>query len=151
MIQLNKDSAAGLIFIAIGGFFAIDALLHLRLGSAFSMGPGYFPLILGALLAGLGTAILVAGLRQASQPFGPVPWRGAGLTLGAIAIFAVCVRGAGFGPSLALALLMVGRASGKLSWTATLVLTVVLTVLSVLLFVEALGLPYPVIGKWIGG
>lgn len=150
MTRLNKDLAAGLIFILIGGFFALNAAFTLRLGQALSMGPGYFPLILGGLLAALGLAIASNGLRHGAEPLGAVPWRGLVLVLGAILVFSATVRGAGLAPALALSILMAARAPKTLGWTASLVLSVLLTIFCLLVFVKGLGLPYPVFGRWLG-
>ena len=58
-----KDILAGLIFVGFG------ARLRLRragyeLGTAFRMGPGYFPLVLAGLLAFLGVAIVARRHRR---------------------------------------------------------------------------------------
>ena len=62
----TQDIGAGVIFIAIGLLFGVGAL-HLELGTALRMGPGYFPLILAGLLVALGLAIV--GIR--ARPLGP--------------------------------------------------------------------------------
>ena len=49
-----KDCAAGMLFVAIGLLFAVNAWLGLSIGSAFAMGPGYFPILLGVILIGFG-------------------------------------------------------------------------------------------------
>jgi hypothetical protein len=46
----RKDFNAGILYIAIGGFFAGFATNY-PMGTAVRMGPAYFPSILGALLA----------------------------------------------------------------------------------------------------
>jgi hypothetical protein len=150
MTHLNKDLAAGLIFIAIGGFFALDAWFHLRIGRALSMGPGYFPVILGGLLAALGASIAASGLRHGAAPIGTIPWRGLVLVLGAILVFSATVRGAGLAPALAISILMAARAPKTLGWTASLTLALLLTIFCLLVFVKGLGLPYPIFGRWLG-
>lgn len=54
----TSDLVAGLIFAALGAAFAIGALGY-ELGSLLEMGPGYLPLALGLVLAGLGLATVV--------------------------------------------------------------------------------------------
>ena len=51
-----KDCVAGTLFVAIGLLFAVNAWLRLSVGSALAMGPGYFPILLGLILIGLGAA-----------------------------------------------------------------------------------------------
>ena len=57
-IKSPKDFWAGLMFIGMGGFFAIWALTHYQMGTAVRMGPAYFPAMLGGLLAFLGAIVL---------------------------------------------------------------------------------------------
>lgn len=146
-----KDLAAGAVFVVIGGFFAGNALLTLRMGSTLNMGPGFFPAVLGSLLVLLGIAIAAEGLGRPAEAFGEVSWRGIVLVIGAIVVFGVTVRGLGFGPSLFLCVFMAGLSSGRMGWRMAAVVAAVLTVFSIGVFVEALGLPYPIIGRWLGG
>ena len=57
-IKSPKDFWAGVMFIGMGGFFAIWALTHYQMGTAVRMGPAYFPAVLGGLLAFLGAIVL---------------------------------------------------------------------------------------------
>ena len=145
-----KELASGLVFVVIGGFFAGNAALYLRMGTSLNMGPGYFPFILGLVLIGLGIAIAVSGMKTPAEPAPPIPWRGMVLVISAIVFFGVTVRGLGFGPSLFTATALAAASSGRMSWTGIAVLSLVLTVFSVAVFVHALGLPYPVFGRWLG-
>jgi hypothetical protein len=47
------------MFITVGLFFLIWAQMHYQTGSAVRMGPGYFPSVLGGLLAFLGALVLI--------------------------------------------------------------------------------------------
>ena len=55
------DVLAGGIFVLIGGAFLVGSLGY-ELGTPLRMGPGYFPLLVGAIVAVLGLAIVVKGL-----------------------------------------------------------------------------------------
>ena len=146
-----KDLAAGALFVAIGAFFALDALFNLRIGQAFSMGPGYFPLVLGGGLVGLGLVIALLGIGKTTEPIGPVPWRGIALVIGAIIYFAATVRGLGMVLALGGATLMAALATGRMSWRAASLVSIVITGFCVLAFIYALRLPYPLFGRWITG
>jgi hypothetical protein len=63
-----EDLVSGLIFVGIG-LGAIFIALGYPMGTAARMGPGYFPSILGGLLALLGLAIVVKslGVAQAGE------------------------------------------------------------------------------------
>ena len=52
---------AGGVFVVVGVAFAVAATRY-ELGSALRMGPGYVPLVLGALLAGLGLVVIGQGV-----------------------------------------------------------------------------------------
>ena len=58
-----KEIAAGILCIAIGGFFVFQSIMTLPIDSARQMGPGYFPLAVGLILVVLGLFIgLLFGL-----------------------------------------------------------------------------------------
>ena len=60
-IRDRKDVAAGLLFAAIGLATVIVASDY-PLGTMRSIGPGYFPIMIGVLLALLGTGVAFQGL-----------------------------------------------------------------------------------------
>jgi len=146
-----KEIVAGLLFCFIGLFFSITAWLTLPIGQAFSMGPGYFPLILGLILTALGMAIVAVGAKKPIAGLGSIGWRGALLVMLSIVFFGATIRGLGFGPSLFVTLFLSSAASGLLTWKSALILSLILTIFCVGIFIYALGLPYPLIGRWITG
>ncbi len=62
----NKDLLAGIMFIAIGLIFVVGAYNY-QMGTAARMGPGFFPRILGFIMAGLGFIIAGIGLKNQAQ------------------------------------------------------------------------------------
>jgi hypothetical protein len=48
-----KDILAGLTFVGFGLAFAVTATSY-EIGTPLAMGPGYFPLVVGAILVGVG-------------------------------------------------------------------------------------------------
>jgi hypothetical protein len=147
----HRDLCAGAVFIGIGALFGLNAGLTLRIGEAQAMGPGYFPIVLGAALAGLGLAIAVGAFGKTAERFGQISWRGVILVAASIFFFAMTVRGLGLAPALAIATLLAGLSSGRLSLTGAVLLAVGMTAFCVLLFVYALRLPYAVFGPWLTG
>ena len=66
-IKSQKDFLSGLMFTCVGLAFAIGATNY-TIGSGARMGPGYFPLVLGTLLAiGGGVVMLGAARVRARQ------------------------------------------------------------------------------------
>jgi hypothetical protein len=146
-----RDVVCGLLFVALGFAFVAYAAAALAVGQAFAMGPGYFPIALGLVLAALGGGIAWSAGGRRSPPFPAVPWRGVLLVVGSVLVFAATVRGIGLAPSLALAAFAAAMASGRMSAIGAVVLGLALSGFCVAVFVYALGLPYPVIGPWLGG
>ena len=60
-IKSQKDFFSGLMFMAVGVAFAWGATTY-NVGTGARMGPGYFPLMLGVLMAVLGAAITFKAL-----------------------------------------------------------------------------------------
>lgn len=69
---LRSDRFAGLL-IAAAGCYAVWASMKLPLGSLADPGPGYFPLVLSALLVVFG--VLIGVLDGGSLPLRSVRWR----------------------------------------------------------------------------
>ncbi len=150
-MQVNtRDAASGVIFMVIGGLFVFDAL-GLELGSAFRMGPGYFPLVLAAILIALGLGSLIGSFGAASRPIAHIPWRGLALILPAPIVFGLTVRELGLLPGIALVVLISSFASRRVSVPLALLLTAGLTTFCVLVFGIGLRLPIPLLGPWLVG
>jgi hypothetical protein len=145
-----KDIGAGLIFIAIGLLFGLGST-GLEIGTALRMGPGYFPLVLAALLVALGLAIVAYGFGHTATGRLVVPWRGLFLILAAPVVFGLTVRGLGLVPAIVLVALISAFASRRMSVPLALALSLGLTVFCVLVFSLGLGLPLRLFGPWLVG
>ena len=145
----RADAAAGILFILFGLFFGIQSL-GLELGTAFRMGPGYFPLLLSGVLVLFGGAILFNAIKSGGgEAMGTLAWRGLAFILPAPIFFGLTVRGLGFVPAIFLTTLIAGLASLKMRFHWALLLAVGVTVFSTLVFSYALGLPFRRIGPWL--
>ncbi|TKT79063.1 tripartite tricarboxylate transporter TctB family protein [Aquamicrobium sp. LC103] len=143
----RTNLACGLIFIGFGLFFAIQSL-GMQIGTAFRMGPGYFPLVLACILVILGAVIVVGSATAEGEPLGPIAWRGMLLILPAPVFFGLTVRGLGFVPALFCTALIASFASRRMSLAKALVLSALLTAFSVAVFSYGLGLPFQRFGPW---
>ena len=138
-----RDVYGGLIFVVFGVAAAAIARDY-PMGSAMRMGPGYFPFLLGCLLALLGLAIIMRGLLRTGLPLDATFWRPISLVLVAIGAFAATVEALGLAIATAL-LVGIGAAASPESRpveTAWLVAGLVAFALGV--FVYALKLPFQV-------
>ena len=149
MQRSAKDVLAGLIFVGFGLAFAFGALAY-DIGDPVRMGPGFFPLIVGALLAFLGVLIALTRSSEADDAaLTAPPWRAAVLILGAILVFGLTVRGLGLIPTIFVTSLLASLASRETRLPLAVLLAVGLTVLSVAIFVVALSVRVPLVGPWI--
>lgn len=151
------DVVAGALFVIIGLGFAIGALGY-ELGTAVRMGPGYVPLVLGALLTLLGAALIGTGVVRKERPVseaaatrGDVPWRAIVLILAAVLIFGAGIEPLGIAPILLITTFVAAIADRRTSLRDAAVISVGLTALCVLVFVVLLQLRLPLLGPWLGG
>jgi hypothetical protein len=144
------DVLAGGIFVLIGGGFVVGSLGY-ELGTPLRMGPGAFPLLVGAITAALGLAIVIKGLIAGEVvSFGPIPWRAATVIVVAILFFGFTVRRLGFVPASAVTALLSTLASRRVRPLMALAVATGLTVASTLIFVYGLQLRIPLWGPWVG-
>ena len=140
----NKDFWAGIMFIGTGAasiFIARDY----PFGTTVRMGPGYFPSILGGILVLFGIYIMVMGLLRNEKIQSRWSVRALIVLPLSVVLFGVLMKFAGFIPALAALIFGSGAAGREFKFVEVLLLTLVLTGLSVALFIWGLGLPYPLI------
>ena len=144
------DVLAGGIFVLIGGAFVVGALGY-QLGTPLRMGPGAFPLLVGAIVAALGLAIVIKGLIAGEAiVFGSIPWRAVVVIVLAVLFFGFTVRGLGFVPTSAVTALLTTLASTRVRILTAVAVAAGLTVASTLIFVVGLQLRLPLWGPWLG-
>ncbi|MDP9841570.1 tripartite tricarboxylate transporter TctB family protein [Streptosporangium lutulentum] len=144
------DILVGGIFVLIGGAFVVGSLGY-ELGTPLRMGPGAFPLLVGATVAALGLAIVVKGLVAGEMiSFGPIPWRAVAAIVLAILFFGFTVRGLGFVPTSAVTALLTALASSRVRLLTAVAVAAGLTVAGTLIFVVGLQLRVPLWGPWLG-
>ncbi|MEQ4304209.1 tripartite tricarboxylate transporter TctB family protein [Plantactinospora sp. B6F1] len=143
------DILAGGVFVLIGAAFMVGARGY-ELGSLLRMGPGYFPLLVGAIVAALGLAIVVKGFVAGEvASFGTVPWRALAAIVLAVVFFGLTVRRLGFVPTSAVTALLTTLASRRVRPLTAVAVAAVLTVASTLIFVVGLQLRIPLWGPWL--
>jgi hypothetical protein len=153
-VKNRKDFVAGLIFAAAGVAFGGGAT-HYSIGDGASMGPGYFPLLLGIVLAIIGVVMMFQSLvleTSDGNPIGPWAWHPLCYISAASFLFAALLGGI---PSLKIpamgmvaaiyALVMVSALAGKpFRWLGAFIAATLLAAVSWLALVWWLKLPLQV-------
>ena len=137
---LTRQSAAGFLFIAIGGGALILAPDY-PAGTARRMGPGFFPIVVTILLIMCGATAVVRSVVSL-EPVHPGRARlGVLAMLTAGVVFGVLVERAGLLAALLGLVLLVCLPRLRTAWAEVLAIFAFLSILIVGVFVFALGLP----------
>lgn len=148
-IRNPKDFWTGALFMTLGGAAVLLARGY-PFGTTFNMGPGYFPTVLGALLAVVGLAVALRGVLRTGTAVGAFAWREIVLVLAATVLFGLLLRGAGLIAAV-LALVVTGASASRFfRWGTAVALGAGMAAFCVLVFVKALGMPIPMLGPWFG-
>lgn len=94
-IKSQKDFFSGLVFMVVGLAFAWGATSY-NVGNAARMGPGYFPILLGAIMALLGAVIAFKSLvveTEDGDKIGKWVWRPVGYIVAANLVFGILLGG----------------------------------------------------------
>lgn len=94
-IKSQKDFFSGVMFCSVGVAFAWGASTY-NIGTGARMGPGYFPLMLGIVLALLGGLVMFKAMvieTEGGDPIGKWAWRPLAYVLGANLAFGVLLAG----------------------------------------------------------
>ena len=139
-IRAPKDFWSGLMFCG----FAAVAILAARgysLGTAGKMGPGYFPLLLGAVLAGLGLILVGRSFVLDGEPVARLHVLPIAVIAFAVAMFGLMIEPFGLVVTLAVLTVVIAWAGAEFRLVEIAVLAAVLIAFSVGVFVYLLGLP----------
>jgi hypothetical protein len=160
-IKSQKDLLAGLMFTITGAVFALGARSY-DMGTSGRMGPGYFPLMLGVLLAVLGVLVTLQSFgdqpREGEQ-IGAIAWKPLFFIIGANLIFGLLLGGlpsVGI-PAMGLIAAVYGltfvsmKAGQHFTFKSATVLGTILAAGSYLVFVRLLGLTFQVWPAFIAG
>jgi uncharacterized membrane protein YhhN len=160
-IKSQKDFFSGLMFMGVGVAFAWGATTY-NVGEGARMGPGYFPLMLGVLMALLGAAITFKALvveTVGGDPIGKWAWKPLVFIILANLIFGVLLAGLpklgipAMGMIIAIYALTFIASMAEPGWKVknTFILATVLAIGSYLAFVVVLKLQFPVWPTFITG
>jgi Tripartite tricarboxylate transporter TctB family len=145
----RKDLFGGGVMLLLG-IGTVAQSLQYRIGSLRQMGPGYFPLALGVILAAIGLLIMAASLRTASIVPAmklPAEWRGWFCICAGIVAFAVLGRYGGLLPATFACVFIAALGDRKNSLLAALVLSAAMTVVCLIVFWWLLKVQLPLV-RW---
>ena len=147
--NIRKDHVGGALMFVIGVAAALQGATY-RMGTLSRMGPGYFPVALGTILALIGAAIFVmAGVGEAPAPKKKLPpeWR-AWFCIGSsiVAFMAIGVYG-GLVPATVAIVFISALADRKNTLKDAIVLAAAMSVIAAVVFWWALQVPFPLF-RW---
>ncbi|MDB5899625.1 MAG: hypothetical protein JWP22_3330 [Ramlibacter sp.] len=160
-IKSQKDFYSGLMFLAIGVAFAWGATSY-TVGEGARMGPGYFPLMLGILLALIGLFVTFEALvveTEDGEKIGSAAWKPLFYIIASNLVFGVLLGGL---PKLGIPAMGLIVAIIALTFVAAMageefkvkevaILATVLSIGSYLAFIVLLKLQFPVWPSFISG
>ena len=139
-IRSQSDFWCGLLFVALGIAVLVLARDY-RMGSAARMGPGYFPTLLGGLMAFLGLTLTLPAFFADGEKLPRLHWRPLAMVLLSVAAFGVTLEYLGFVVAVAALVLVGALAEPELRPWEAAALAAFLVAFSVGIFVVGLGLP----------
>lgn len=140
-----RDLIAGIAIICVGLFVALYASSHYQVGDAARMGPGYFPTMLGWIMAGVGLIIALLSVRTTRHVLTPPPFtlRPFLAVVVAVALFAFLILRIGLIPTTLLMVVVTASGSNSFQFPRSLLLAVSLAVISWLIFSWGLQMTLP--------
>lgn len=160
-IKSQKDFFAGLLYLVIGVAFAWGATTY-NIGDGARMGPGYFPLLLGVVLAIIGAIIMFQAMvveTPDGDPIGKWAWKPLCYVIASNFLFGILLGGwpllgiPAMGMIIAIFVLTIvsAMAGDEFKWTEVLILGAILAVGSWVAFVWGLNLQFQVWPSFISG
>ncbi|MCC5969076.1 MAG: tripartite tricarboxylate transporter TctB family protein [Pararhodobacter sp.] len=135
-----EDIIAGLVTVGIGLFIFVEAGGY-RMGTLYSMGPGYFPRLLGIGMMVLAVVMIVtARPSKVTLSFRFEQFRGILFLGAALGAFALTVERFGLLVSVFLAVLLAAMANQRTTMVGALTLAIGTAIVSTLIFRVGLGL-----------
>ncbi|MDW8335597.1 MAG: tripartite tricarboxylate transporter TctB family protein [Tepidimonas sp.] len=138
----GRDIVGGVLMAAIGAAAALYAQAEYELGELRNMGPGFFPVVLGWVLAVLGLLIAVPALLRQGEAI-TVAWRAAACVVGSLVVFGLLLKPAGMVLATVAAVLVASLADDRFTWRTRLITAAAIAALAWLIFIAGLGMVLP--------
>lgn len=136
------DIIGGLLMLAIGLFAAIKGQEY-EFGVLQRMGPGYFPVVLGTMLAIMGLIIAVPAFFRSGSAV-QVAWKSFLLIMASIVVFALTLKSLGIVVATALSVVVSSLADNETRWKGRLLIAAGVALLTYVIFIMGLSMVLPV-------
>lgn len=136
-----QDLIGGVLLTAVGLFFALYSQRY-GFGTAARMGPGYFPTVLGWVLAALGVLVALPALFRKGPPV-KVQLGNFLFVMGALILFAFTLRTLGMVAATFLASFVATLADRDITWPGRFLVSAGVTLVTVLVFSMGLSMVLP--------
>ena len=146
-IRSPKDFWSGLVFVAIAAAFMAMATRY-RFGTPEKMGPGFFPIMIGIVQAGLGAILLGRAFVLDGPPLERMRLPPLAITIAAVVLFGLALNWLGLAAAIAVLVIVGAYADRSTRLVESIALAVGLVFFSVAMFVWILGLPLQVWPDW---
>ena len=156
-MRLTRDTIGGLFLIAIAVVFALSAS-QFNFGTPYRMGPGFYPILISALLGTIGLIIAISGLWgpprastdiESESDEGTVEFslRSMAAVLGSLLAFGLVLERVGLVVAVFLLVAIASLAEKQQNIVRTLIIAVCLAGVAVVIFIMGLGLNIPLV-RW---
>lgn len=152
-LERERDSYAGALMILIGAFGGYFATTY-NIGTLADMGPGFLPLVLSILIAGLGVVIFAtAGRPQTHEVYGPmahahrpgVDLRGWSAILAGVVAFIALANYGGMAPATFGCIFISAMGDRQNSWKSAALLALGFTLFAIVVLGLGLRVQMPII------
>ncbi|MCC5808836.1 MAG: tripartite tricarboxylate transporter TctB family protein [Ectothiorhodospiraceae bacterium] len=145
-LKINFSEFAAAFVVLLFGVFLIVEGNNYSLGSLRRMGPGFFPVSLGAIMVGLGAILLFQAVFAAREEIA-FDWRPIVCVAGSIIVFAIITPRFGLVPAAFLMIVLSAFAERPASLKTGVITGVVMAALGYGVFIYGLGLPIDAV-RW---
>jgi hypothetical protein len=146
-IRAPKDFWSGLMFLGFAAVTVVTASGY-SMGRGGRMGPGYFPTLLGIVLAVLGTILVIRSLIIHGDKIERIALKPLIILVGCVVLFGAMIKPLGLVIALPVTTFLSAFAGEEMRWKEALMLSAGLTVMSLIIFVYVLGLPLPILPEF---
>lgn len=146
-IKDKRDFLGGIMLTGFGSA-ALILSLDYPMGTAFRMGPGYFPIILSALLIGIGIIVAGRSLKSGEVAIPRFAWRAILVSSASVVLFGLLINRGGLLLATAVMVVVSRLSRPEYSWVETVILAVLTSVCCAAVFYFGLKVQMPLLPVW---